>query len=50
MGRAVFPPWNEGPNFGSYTVKKRVGVYIENIYIRRDIVLRGSVFPQDYFD
>ena len=19
LGRAVFPPWNEGPNFGSYT-------------------------------
>ena len=18
LGRAVFPPWNEGPNFGSY--------------------------------
>ena len=21
LGRAVFPPWNEGPNFGSYTYK-----------------------------
>ena len=20
LGRAVFPPWNEGPNFGSYTL------------------------------
>ena len=23
LGRAVFPPWNEGPNFGSYKVKDR---------------------------
>ena len=21
LGRAVFPPWNEGPNFGSYRVR-----------------------------
>ena len=21
LGRAVFPPWNEGPNFGSYRTK-----------------------------
>ena len=20
LGRVVFPPWNEGPNFGSYTI------------------------------
>ena len=20
LGRAVFPPWNEGPNFGSYMI------------------------------
>ena len=28
LGRAVFPPWNEGPNFGSYTtmfIKENVG-------------------------
>ena len=22
LGRVVFPPWNEGPNFGSYTHNK----------------------------
>ena len=21
LGRTVFPPWNEGPNFGSYRIK-----------------------------
>ena len=21
LGRVVFPPWNEGPNFGSYSLK-----------------------------
>ena len=25
LGRAVFPPWNEGPNFGSYKVKCALG-------------------------
>ena len=28
---------------------RREQVYIENIQMRRYIVLRGSVFPQDYF-
>ena len=22
LGRAVFPPWNEGPNFGSYSIRE----------------------------
>ena len=22
LGRAVFPPWNEGPNFGSYRIRR----------------------------
>ena len=22
LGRAVFPPWNEGPNFGSYKARE----------------------------
>ena len=25
LGRAVFPPWNEGPNFGSYIVTPLAG-------------------------
>ena len=25
LGWAVFPPWNEGPNFGSYTVRRTPG-------------------------
>ena len=24
LGRAVFPPWNEGPNFGSYTCSAEI--------------------------
>ena len=24
LGRAVFPPWNEGPNFGSYSTKDSI--------------------------
>ena len=24
LGRAVFPPWNEAPNFGSYSIKFEV--------------------------
>ena len=26
LGRAVFPPWNEGPNSGSYTINAGKGV------------------------
>ena len=26
LGRAVFPPWNEGPNFGSYTATRQCTV------------------------
>ena len=24
LGRAVFPPWNEGPNFGSYITESKI--------------------------
>ena len=27
LGRAVFPPWNEGPNFGSYTAKQLCSLF-----------------------
>ena len=30
LGCAVFPPWNEGPNFGSYTTTK--ATLATNIY------------------
>ena len=34
LGRAVFPPWKEGPNFGSYStspdIEKAFGKYLLN--------------------
>ena len=30
LGHAVFPPWNEGPNFGSY--KSRVLLYLVGMF------------------
>ena len=29
LGRVAFPPWNEGPNFESYTVNKMEKLVIE---------------------
>ena len=30
LGRAVFPPWNEGPNFGSYTASWGKYLHLES--------------------
>ena len=27
LGRAVFPPWNEGPNFGSYKIRYQINEF-----------------------
>ena len=31
LGREVFPPWNEGPNFGSYTRMKKLTKFFLNL-------------------
>ena len=35
---------------GCCAKSRRRRVHIESIFVRRCVVLRGSVFPQDYFD
>ena len=32
LGRTVFPPWNEGPNFGSYTIFLEIKVMLKCIF------------------
>ena len=39
LGRAVFPPWNEGPNFGSYNMTLR---FIPNEFIPSGITVNNS--------
>ena len=45
LGRVVFPPWNEGPNFGSYrsnkeTFMSQVVTYIIKVVFRKSGGLR----------
>ena len=37
LGRAVFPPWNEGPNFGSYSLIEVRWNHLLPIYLPRFI-------------
>ena len=37
LGRAVFPPWNEGPNFGSYKVN--LALTLSQTVIRASLVV-----------
>ena len=45
LGRVIFPPWNEGPNFGSYrsnkeTFMSQVVTYIIKVVFRKSGGLR----------
>ena len=40
LGRAVFPPWNKGPNFGSYSFILEINMWVSLTQIDRDELIK----------
>ena len=54
LGRTVFPPWNEGPNFGSYSCTKTMAVVavilvdLTKKAIKNNMVFKGREYDHKF--
>ena len=44
LGRAVFPPWNEGPNFGSYNLIDMTMKLIKNYQKKKKKIMTRTEY------
>ena len=44
LGRVVFPPWNEGPNIGSYTGKLWLNIDFNSVLVSTTLLVPSSKF------